>query len=185
MGTLVYSMHVSLDGFIEDESGSIDFSAPDDDVHRAANDDTRAAAALLYGRRLFEAMEGFWTDAAGRDDLPSVAADFARAYVDTPRYVFSDILNRVPDDVTLVRSRDAHDTVARLKDELDGPLHVGGAHLAESLVDLVDEFVPVVFPAVLGAGRRYWPRQPVHDLRLADVHVFGSGPVRLRYVRAP
>lgn len=183
MGRLVYSMHVSLDGFIEDAEGGIDFSAPADDVHAAANEDAREAAALLSGRRLFEVMDDYWTAASTQDDLPPVAADFARAYVDTPHWVFSDIVNQVRDGVTIVRSRDAHDTVARLKDELDGPLHVGGAHLAASLLDLIDEFVPYVFPVTVGSGKRYWPDHASLDLRLADVHTFDSGVVRLRYVR--
>ena len=184
MGRLVYSMHVSLDGFVEDEDGSIDVLSPPDDVHAAANDETRAAAGLLYGRRLFETMEPFWTEAALRDDLSDVATDFARAYVATPRWVFSDTLENVPEGVTLVRSDAARETVARLLETTDGPLHVGGVELAASLVEFVDVFAPVVFPVVVGGGRRYWPRRVPFPLRLADQHVFDSGIVRLTWGRA-
>ncbi|MBY5162037.1 dihydrofolate reductase family protein [Salsipaludibacter albus] len=183
MGRLVYSMHVSLDGFIADAEGSIDFSSPPDDVHAAANAETRASAGLLYGRRLHEMMEPYWTDIATRDDVPAIAADFARAYVETPRWVFSDTVAEAPDGVTLVRRADARATVVRLLDEVDGPLHVGGADLAASLVDLVDEFAPVVFPVVVGGGRRFWPERVPFRLRLADQHVFDSGIVRQSWRR--
>lgn len=64
MGTLVYSMQVSADGFIEDRNGEIGFAEPASDVHRAANQDAREAAAFLYGRRMFAVMDDFWTTAA-------------------------------------------------------------------------------------------------------------------------
>lgn len=184
MGRVVYSMNVTLDGYVEDASGSIDFSEPTDEVHAAANQDAREAAAFLFGRRVYDIMEDYWTEAAGRDDLSGVTAEFAGIYVDTPRYVFSDILAEVPDGVTLVRRRDADDTVARLKEELDGPLSVAGPNLAASLLDHVDDFTPYVLPVVLGVGKRYWPRDRQLDLRLVDQRTFDNGVVRLHYVRA-
>jgi hypothetical protein len=81
MGKILYSMNVSLDGYVEDPNGSIAFSAPDEDVHRIANEQVRQASALLFGRRLYEVMEEPWTTAANRDDLPEVEAEFAQAYV--------------------------------------------------------------------------------------------------------
>jgi dihydrofolate reductase len=184
MGKVIYGMNVSLDGYIEDSSGSIAFSAPaDDDVHRHWNEQTRAAAALLYGRRLYEVMDEHWTAAAMQDDLPEVEAEFARAYVDTPRFVFSDTLESVPSGVELVRSRDATAVVSRLKDEAEGPLALGGAGLAASLLDLIDEFQLVVLPVAVGSGKPFLPAGSELPLRLVDQHVFDSGAVYLAYVR--
>ena len=140
MGKVLYSMNVSLDGYIEDANGSIDFSAPGEDVHRTANEQARQSAAFLFGRRLYEVMEEPWTTAARRDDLPEVEAEFARLYVQKPRIVFSDTLESVPEGVRLVRSKDAVAEVTRLKRETDGELDLGGPALASSLVDLIDEF---------------------------------------------
>jgi len=184
MGKVIYGMNVSLDGYIEDSSGGIDFTGPTaDDVHRHWNEHSRAAAAFLYGRRLYEVMEEHWTAAAMQEDLPDVEAEFARAYVDTPRFVFSDTLESVPSGVELVRSQDATTVVKRLKDETEGDLAVAGAGLAASLLDLIDEFQLVVLPVVVGSGKPFFPAGSELPLRLVDQHVFDSGAVYLAYVR--
>ena len=184
MGKVIYGMNVSIDGYIEDSTGGIAFSGPPaDDVHRHWNEHTRTAAALLYGRRLYEVMDEHWTAAAMQDDLPEVEAEFARAYVDTPRFVFSDTLESVPSGIELVRSQDAVGVVSRLKAETEGPLDVGGAGLAASLLNLIDEFRLVVLPAVVGSGKPFFPVGVQLDLRLVDQRVFDSGAVYLAYVR--
>ena len=61
VGTLSYTMSISLDGYIEDLTGGIAFSEPDEEVHRFANEQTRETAAFLFGRGLYEVMEEFWT----------------------------------------------------------------------------------------------------------------------------
>ncbi|WP_283136606.1 dihydrofolate reductase family protein [Rhizohabitans arisaemae] len=181
MGRVIYSMHVSLDGYIEDHEGGIGFSAPDEEVHRAANEEAKDAAAFLFGRRLHESMEEFWTTAARRDDLPEVAAEFAHAYVATPRVVFSDTLETVPEGVRLVRRADAVAEVTRLKQETGGDLSVGGADLAASLLDLIDEFRLYVMPVALGRGKPFFELQKHLKLRLIGHQVFASGTVCLRY----
>jgi dihydrofolate reductase len=184
MGRLTYSMNVSLDGYIEDPNGSIEFSAPDEELHRLANEEARRASALLFGRRLYEVMEEPWTTAATRDDLPDVEAEFAQIYVRTPRIVFSDTLQSVPDGVRLVRSQDAVAEVTRLKQEAEGVLDIGGATLAASLIDLIDEFRPNVMPVVTGGGKPYFAVNKPLRLRLVEHRVFASGAVSLRYERA-
>ena len=184
MGRVIYSMGVSLDGYVEDASGSFDWSAPTDDVHQLFNDQAREASAFLFGRRMYEVMEPYWPDAAGSDDLPEVAAEFARIYVDTPRIVFSDTLESVADGVRLVRSGDAVAEVARLKEQTDGHLEVGGPGLAASLIDLIDEFRLVVNPVAVGDGKPFFPATGgLLPLELKDTRTFPSGAVYLRYER--
>lgn len=184
MGKVLYSMNVSLDGYIEDSDGSIEFSTPDEDVHRMANEDARKASAFLFGRRLYEVMEEPWTAAAKRDDLPEVEAEFARIYVETPRVVFSDTLESVPEGVRLVRSTEAVAEVTRLKQESEGDLDLGGASLAASLVDLIDEFRLYVMPVVVGGGKPFFAAHKKLQLRLAEHRAFPSGAMFLRYERA-
>jgi dihydrofolate reductase len=184
MGKVVYSMLTSLDGYIEDQDGSIGFSAPDEEMHRMANEQTRQASALLFGRGLYEVMEEPWRAIADRDDVPEVEAEFARIYMDTPRFVFSDTLDSVPDGVELVRSKDAVTEVKRLSQETTGEVSLGGPNLAASMVDLIDEFALYVNPVLVGGGKPFFPAGVKLRLRLTEQYRFGSGAVFLRYERA-
>jgi dihydrofolate reductase len=182
MGTLSYSMSISLDGYVEDRTGSIAFSIPDEEVHRFSNQQAGETAAFLFGRGLYEVMEEFWT-APERADGEDVEAEFAREYTATPRIVFSDSLESVAPGCRLVRRADAVDEVVRLKRETDGDLSVGGTGLAASLLDLIDEFRPMVVPAFTGGGKPYFPPGADLRLRLVEQRAFGSGTVYLRYER--
>jgi dihydrofolate reductase len=182
MGTLSYAMSISLDGYIEDPTGSIAFSEPDEEVHRFANQQARETAAFLFGRGLYDVMEDFWT-AAERADGHEVEAEFAREYTATPRIVFSDSLTSVAPGCRLVRRADAVEEVTRLKEETDGDLAVGGAGLAASLLDLIDEFRLSVVPAFVGGGKPYVPLGADLRLRLVEQRAFRSGTVYLRYAR--
>lgn len=184
MAKVIYSMNVSLDGYIEDPDGSFGFSVPDEAVHEHANEQTRAATAFLFGRGLYEVMEEPWTQAAQQTDLPEVEAEFAREYLATPRIVFSDTLEEVPDGVTLVHSRDAVAEVTRLKEEMDGELALGGAGLAATLVDLIDEFRLYLMPIAVGGGKPFFAAKGELRLRLVEHRAFDSGAMYLRYERA-
>ena len=182
MARLGYTAICSLDGYIEDAAGSFDWAMPDEEVHRFANQQTRETAAFLFGRGLYEVMEEFWT-APERADGGDVEAEFAREYAATPRIVFSDSLESVAPGCRLVRRADAIDEVVRLKKETDGDLAVGGAGLAASLLDLIDEFRPSVVPAFTGGGKPYFPLGADLRLRLIEQRTFRNGTVYLRYVR--
>jgi dihydrofolate reductase len=185
MARLVYSMGVSLDGYVEDADGSIGFSAPGDDMHRIANEQAREAQAFLFGRRMFELMEPYWTDAARRqDEVPGIEAEFARAYVETPRIVFSDTLDAAPDGTRLVRRAEARATVEELKARPGGHLEIAGPELAGSLFDLVDEVGMWVSPVVVGAGKPFFPHAVRADLVLAEARQLSGGALYLRYERA-
>jgi dihydrofolate reductase len=184
MGSLVYSMIVSADGYIEDRNGNFDFAEPDEELHRLANEQTERAAVFLFGRGLFEVMEEPWTAAARQADIPEVEAEFAQAYVRTPRIVFSDTLRSVPAGVRLVRRADAVAEATKLKSATDGELALGGAGLAASLIDLVDEFRLFVLPVAVGGGKPFFPVGARLALRLVEHRALSSGAVYLSYERA-
>lgn len=186
MARLTCQMGTSLDGFVEDESGNFDWAVPPEEIHRIANEHARKASAFVFGRRLYEAMEPYWPDlAADPGDAPEIEADFARAYVDTPRFVFSDSLDSVGEGVSLLPRADAAAKTARLKEELDGYIDVGGPTLAAAVIDLIDEFHLWVAPVVVGGGKRYWPAPPeTLHLRLAENRTCEGGFLYLRYERA-
>ncbi|QII04714.1 deaminase [Rhodococcoides fascians A25f] len=181
MAVLTYNMIVSLDGFVEDSAGSLDYAMPDAETHRFFNRQTEETAAFLFGRRMYEAMEDFWT-APERADGEDIEAEFARLYVDTPRTVFSDTLDSVADGCRLVRSADAVAEVQRIKRETEGTIAVAGAALAKSLVDEIDQFEVILLPTILGGGKPYFPVGQHLDLALEEHRVFAaSGWVYMRY----
>jgi dihydrofolate reductase len=183
---LIYAMGVSLDGFIADPNGEIDWSAPDEELHRFHNQQARDVGVELYGRRLYEEMR-FWETADQDPSATEPVVEFARIWRDTPKVVFSRTLERVEGNARLA-IHDAGEEVARLKEEPGKDLAVGGAGLASTLIELglVDEYRLFVSPVVLGGGTPYFPDLDRRiNLKLIETRIFGSRVVYLRYARLP
>ena len=181
MGRLIYSMSVSLDGFIAGPNGEIDWSAPDEELHRFHNERVRGIGTQLLGRRLHEVMT-YW-DTVDEDSLPPVELEFARLWQALPKVVFSRTLEEVEGNSRLVRDG-AVEEVVRLKQESEEDLEVGGAGLAAPLIEagLVDEFHLFVAPVVLGGGTPYFPALEERiALELVETRNFDSPAVYLRY----
>jgi dihydrofolate reductase len=182
MRKLIYSMGVSLDGYIAGPAGEIDWSAPDEELHRFHNRQTQELGALLCGRRLYEEMR-YWDTADQNPSLPEPELEFARIWQELPKVVFSTTLGEVEGNGRLAREGAAEE-VARLKAEPGKDLAVGGAGLASTLIEagLVDEYRLFVSPVVLGGGTSYFPALDERiDLELVETRVFGSRVVYLRY----
>jgi dihydrofolate reductase len=184
MRTLSYSMGVSLDGFIAGPDGKIDWSAPDEELHRFHNQQTREIGAHLCGRRLYEAMV-YWETAEENPSASDHELEFARIWKELPKIVFSRTLDRVEGNARLVRDGVAEE-VAKLKEQPGKDLAVGGAGLASTLMKLglIDEYRLFVSPVVLGAGTPYFPAlQERINLELVETQTFGSRVVYVRYRR--
>jgi dihydrofolate reductase len=185
MRKLIYLMNMSLDGFVEGPDGRLDWTRPDEEVHRFHQDQARDMGAFLYGRRLYETM-AVWHTLDADPSLPAYMLDFARIWKSKPKIVFSTTLAAVGEGCRLVRG-DAAAEVARLKQEPGGDLGVGGPALAATLAraGLVDEYRLVVLPILLGGGKSYFPalEQPI-PLRLVETRKFSRGGLYLRYERA-
>jgi dihydrofolate reductase len=175
-------MGVSLDGFIAGPDGEIDWTAPDEELHRFHNQQTRELGAHLCGRRLYEEML-YWETA---DENPSAAEyelEFARIWKGIPKIVFSETLETVEGNARLATRRIAEE-VAELKAQPGHDLAVGGAGLASTLtkLGLVDEYRLFVSAVVLGRGTKYFPAVEERiDLELLETRTFGSRVVYLRY----
>lgn len=183
MRKLIYSFGVSLDGFITGPGGDIEWSAPDEDLHRFHNQQARELGEQLYGRRLWETMRVWETWADDRPSSPEPELEFARIWKETPKIVFSRTLEKVEGNARLVRE-DAAQEIARLKEQPGKDLAVGGAELASSLmkVGLIDEYRLFVSPVVLGAGTPFFPALDERiNLELVETRTFGSRVVYLRY----
>ena len=184
MRTVIYSMSVSLDGFIAGPDGDIGFTAPDEERMRFHVQQTREIGAELMGRRLYEVML-VWEDAETTMS-GALELEFARIWKPIPKVVFSTTLERVEGNARLA-SDDVAAEVSRLRNAPgDGVVSVGGAGLASTLIklDLIDEYRLFVIPVVLGVGTPYFPPLTASlDLRLLETRTFGSQVVYLRYRR--
>jgi dihydrofolate reductase len=181
---LIFSMSVSLDGYIAGPKGEIDWSPPDDELHRFHNERVRELGGHLCGRRLYETMV-YWETAEQDPSLGETERDFARIWQALPKVVFSNTLDEVKGNTRLVRG-DPAEEVRRLKEEPGKDLGVGGAGLAASLtkLGLIDDYELFVVPVVLGGGTPYFP--PLEErinLDLVETRTFGSRVVYLRYQR--
>ena len=183
MGRLIFSMSVSLDGFVDTPAHSLDWVRVDEELHRVFNEESRTVGTSLYGRRMYELMTGYWPTAERDPDGTPATIEFARIWQATPKVVFSRTLESVAHGARLVRD-DAVSEVARLKAEGDFDMDVGGPTLAGALIaaGLVDEYRLYVHPVVLGAGTRFFPALDDRvELELLETRTFGSGVVRLSY----
>ncbi|MDZ5447711.1 dihydrofolate reductase family protein [Micromonospora sp. 4G57] len=182
MAKLIYVTNVSLDGYIEDEGGAFDWFPPDDEVFAFTTDLLRSVGTFLYGRRLYESMAVWETDAAlaGQSEL---MADFATAWKAANKVVYSTTLAAVSTADTRLERRFDPAAVHELKATASSDLTVGGANLATQAfkAGLVDECQLFVWPVVVGGGKPGLPTGMRADLELVDERRFRNGVVHLRY----
>ena len=171
---VIYSMSVSLDGFIAGPNGDIDWAAPDEGLMAFHNEQSRELDAHLCGRGLYEDMLP-WETREG---------DFAGIWKAIPKVVFSTTLENVQGNARLATESVAEE-LSRLG-KIPGDVSVGGAGLAATLVeqDLIDEYRLFVNPVMLGGGTPFFPeRRERLELELVETRTFGSRVVYLRYRR--
>ena len=182
MAKLVYLTNASLDGYIEDEHGALDWAPPDDDVFVAQTALVRSADTVLYGRRLYEMMSPWETDPAlaERSDL---TADFANAWQAADKIVYSTTLTAVWTAATRLEHTFDTDGVRQLKAATPGNVMIGGADLAARAfeADLIDECQLFVWPVIVGGGKPGLAAGIRTELELLDEHRFDNGVVFLRY----
>jgi dihydrofolate reductase len=182
MGKVIFSMGVSLDGFVTGPDGGIDWTVPSEELHRFHNERVKELGAHFLGRRLYETML-FW-ETADQDDEP-VVREFAAIWQALPRVVFSTTLRDVEGNARLAQAGIAEE-VAALRNQTDQDIGVGGAGLAAAFTELglIDEYELFVSPVVLGGGTPYFAAgtSRIH-LELLETRTFDEGVTYLRYGR--
>ena len=184
---IVVTEFVSLDGVMEAPGGE-EFKYPGwsfefergDDGNRFKLDETMRADALLIGRRTYESFAGAW---------PNREGEFADKFNTMPKYVVSTTLGEPEwNNTTVLASGDATAQVRELKERFDGELQVPGSHrLVQELIasDLVDQINLMVFPVILGTGKKAFEETPdKRTLKLKESKVVGDGVLVLVYERA-
>jgi dihydrofolate reductase len=188
MGRIVVTEFISLDGVIEDPGGSEDFKhggwsfeiARGDEGDTFKLDEAMEADALLLGRVTYEGFADAW---------PSRDGEFADKFNTMPKYVVASTPDVAEWSNSTVLEGDLAEAVAAVKRQVDGDIVVhGSARLVQELVerDLVDELRLMVFPVVLGAGKRlFGDTSDKKPLRLTDSRTVGDGVSILVYEPAP
>ena len=180
---LIYSMSVSVDGFIADREGAFGWSAPSEELFRFHLAQVGELGGYLLGRRLYETMLVWETDPSLRDD--ELGAAFADVWCAIPKVVFSRTLDSVQGNARLAEAPVAEE-IAAARGATDRDVAIGGAGLAAAAVELglVDEWRMFRHPVVVGGGTPFLP--PVTDdiaLDLIETRTFNSRVIYERYQR--
>jgi dihydrofolate reductase len=180
---LIYSMSVSVDGFIADREGGFGWSAPDEEQFRFHIAQVRELGGYLLGRRLYETMLVWETDRSLRDD--ELGAAFADVWCAIGKVVFSRTLDSVQGNARLAGASVAEEAAAAIA-ATDKDVSIGGAGLAAAAIELglVDELRMFRYPLVVGGGTPFLP--PVTkdiSLELVETRTFGSRVIYERYER--
>ncbi len=181
---LIYSMSVSVDGFIADRDGAFGWSVPNEEQFRFHIEEIRDLGGFLSGRSLYETMLPWETDPSLRGNEPGAA--FAEVWCAIPKVVFSRTLESVQGNARLAKASVAEEVAAALA-ATDKDVAIGGAGLAAEAIELglVDELRMFRNPVVVGGGTPFLP--PVAEiarLDLVETRTFGSRVIYECYRRA-
>lgn len=185
MGKVIYYLNVSLDGFIEDANGSLDWGTLNDELLGFFSEQERQFDVQLYGRRIYENMNAHWSTAHTHPSATPRVIEYARVWQSIPKIVFSKTLEQVGENARLVRDNITEEVQA-LKAQDDKNMLVCCAGLAKSFMqlDLIDEYCPLIHPIILGGGKPMFQTLDTKiNLQLIETRRFDGGAVLLRYQR--
>ena len=184
MGRIIATEIVSLDGVVEAPGGGEDFEYGGwsfeidrgDEGNRFKLDETRETEALLLGRKTYEGFAAAW---------PGREGEFADKFNRIPKYVVSATLGTPEWSNTTVLRGDMAQDVGRVRERHEGPIVVHGSPtLVQGLLehDLLDELRLMVYPVVLGKGKRlFGSTTKKKAMRLKSSRVVGDGVEILIY----
>lgn len=181
MRKLIYSINLSIDGCCDHTKLS-----GNEEIHEFFTDLIQQADLLLYGRKTYELMVPFWPEIArNRSGETKAMNDFAQTFDAVSKLVFSKTLKGTEDKRTRIVNSDLQEEVLKIKQENGGNILAGGVSLPSQLIELglVDEFVFVVQPFLVGEGRRldHIRLQENQALKLVGSRTFKNGSMALRY----
>ncbi|WP_159888552.1 dihydrofolate reductase family protein [Paenibacillus puerhi] len=183
MAKLIYAANISLDGYMEDERGNIEWTISDDEEFAFWTDFERPIGTYLYGRRMYESMVYWETSSAKPGDQPEVMREFAQIWRAAEKIVYSRTIQAVSSVRTRIERKFDPDAIRRLKESSGADITIGGPELAGQAMSsgLIDEFHLLLNPIVLGGGKRALPDNLSMRLELLGERRFRSGVVHLHY----
>ncbi len=180
MSKLIYITNMSLDGYIEDETGAFDWGNPEQ-VFEFITELLQPVGTHLLGRRLYETMS-YW-DAPAIEAYPPEQRDFARVWQKAEKIIFSRTLTDVATRDTRVERDFDLEAIRKLKRESEHEIMIGGAEIAGLALeaDLVDECHLFLNPVTVGGGKPAFRAGLRRNLELLETRRFDTGVIHLRY----
>ncbi len=181
MGKLIYSITTSVDGFVSDRNGNIEFTTPSEEVLACFNDILHNVGTFLFGRRMYETM-AVW-DTLPTDGQSEGMNDFVKLWRAAKKTVYSTSLSEVTTANTTLESMFNPESIKKLVLESDKDFNIGGPHLAAEAIKagIVDEYHQFIAPIILGDGNYWLPKHVETKLELINLQKFDNGTVYLHY----
>lgn len=182
MRKIIYSLMVSLDGFVARPNGDLDWVLIDEEIHTFINNQQHELDTYLHGRKMHEVMI-YWDTADQNPSSTPVELEYAKIWQNMSEIVFSTTLAQIPGKARLFQG-DIAAEIGKLKQQPGKNIGVGGPTLAATFLKLglIDEIGLFVNPIVLGSGIPFLPAlDDALSLQLVETKLFQSGVVYLRY----
>ncbi len=178
--TLFYN--ISLDGFISGPNDNIDWTIPDEQLHRTAIEFLKSADIILYGRKTYQMMADSWPKMETDPSIPGYMIDFAKTLNPMEKIVFSKTLKKVGWNTTLIKEFNP-DEIRKMKRQPGKDIAVSGSKLAQQFMQhgLINEFQLMLHPVALGSGKPLFNNLERINLKLMKSKTLDSGVVDLRY----
>lgn len=183
MRNVIFAINITIDGCCDHTKQFVD-----EQTLEYFTDLTRGVDLQIFGRKTYQLMVPYWPDVLKNQSETKAETEFARAFVDINKIVFSRSLDRAEDKNMKIVRTNPRDEILKLKQEQGKNILVGGIDIPSQLIQLglVDEYHFVVSPIVAGEGRRLLEGVSLQDrlqLKLVDSKIFKSGCVALRYLK--
>jgi dihydrofolate reductase len=183
MRNVIYAINITLDGCVDHTKQLADEEKLEYFTHLVREVDLQ-----VFGRKTYQLMVPYWPEVLKNRSETKADTDFARAFVSTPKIVFSRSLASAEDGNTRIVRTNLRDEILKLKQEQGKNILVGGVDVPSQLIQLglVDEYRLVVGPIIAGEGRRLMEGVSLPDklqLRLVESKSLESGSVALRYLK--
>ena len=186
MRKLIFAINISLDGCVDHTKQIVSNEGPE--YLEFFVQLMRETGVQVFGRKTYELMVPYWPDVANDPSSSEEDVEFARAFNSLDKVVFSRSLAAVENGNTRIVNTDLREEILKLKREGGKDILVGGVDLPSQLIELglIDEFIFVVGPTIVGEGRRLFDGVNLPEtlqLKLVGSKVFESGRIALRYAK--
>jgi len=183
MRKVIFAINITIDGCCDHSKQFVD-----EEILAYFTQLTQEADLQIFGRKTYELMVPYWPDVLTNKDSTKADIEFAMAFNNISKIVFSKTLDSVECRNTKIVHTDLREEILQLKEEPGRDILVGGVNISSQLIEygLVDEIRIVINPIVGGEGRRLWDNVKLEELlklKLVEVKNFKSGSIALHYLK--